>query len=71
MKIWKSHNAFALGITTLGATTLAGGMLTHLTAQAPTTQATIAPPLFKSYQAGLREAQWTNKPLFVIFRCER
>lgn len=66
MKVWKLNNALALG-----AITLAGGLIAQLTAQAPTTQAPVAPALFKTYQAGLREAQWTNKPLFVIFRCER
>ena len=71
MKVRKFGSALAVGIVTL-----VGGALTHLTAQAPSNQAPpgqaiLAPVLFKTYQAGVREAQWTNKPLFVVFRCER
>jgi len=65
-----------IAVSALSITTLAGGMLTQLMAQAPkdpssTTQAAVEPVLFKDYQAGLREAKRTDKPLFVVFRCER
>ena len=71
MKDWKLTSVLALS-----ATTLAGGLLTNLTAQSPLTQSAITqasatPLLFKTYQAGLNEALWTGKPLFVVFRCER
>lgn len=72
MKIKQLHGVGALGVTAL-----TGVLLTQLMAQTPkdpatpTTQLFIEPPVFKDYQAGLREAAWKDKPLFVIFRCER
>ena len=57
-------------------TALTGALFTQLMAQAPKDPATppaqaVVEPLFKDYQAGLREARFTDKPLFVVFRCER
>lgn len=72
MKFRNFNGALALGVTMI-----IGSTLTHLTAQAPKVPAApapvsgVEPPIFKDYQAGLREAGWTDKPLFVIFRCER
>lgn len=70
MKVWQLNGALALGVTVL-----TGGLLTQLTAQAPIDPVAPAtqgiPVIFKDYQAGLQEAKVTDKPLFVVFRCER
>ena len=70
MKVRKWNSVVVIGIAAL-----TGGLFTQLTAQAPqdpaTTPPAVEPPTFLDYQAGLREALWKDKPLFVIFRCER
>lgn len=71
MKIWN-----LCGIAALSATVVSGMALTQLPGNSQNAPAFVplagaSPVEFKDYQSGLAEARLKDKPLFVVFRCER
>ncbi|HEY0072727.1 MAG TPA: hypothetical protein VGB77_01405 [Abditibacteriaceae bacterium] len=72
MKIWN-----LCGLAALGATVVSGMALTQLPGNSQNAPAFVPaagaalPVEFKDYQSGLAEARLKDKPLFVVFRCER
>ena len=72
MKLWNLYGMAALGV---GAAS--GLVLTQLPGKSQNASTFIAagnaglPVDFKDYQSGLAEARLKDKPLFVVFRCER
>jgi hypothetical protein len=72
MKLWN-----LCGMVALGATAVSGLVLTQLPGKSQNAPAfvpvagAISPVEFKDYQSGLAEARLKDKPLFVVFRCER
>lgn len=70
MKIWNLCGAAALSAGFVGSVALT--QLPGRTQNVPPAATGAGLPVqFLDYQAGLNEAKLKDKPLFVIFRCER
>ena len=72
MKIWNVY-----GIAAVGAGVASGLIAMQLPGKSQNTPTFVPlanaalPVEFKDYQSGLAEARLKDKPLFVVFRCER